>query len=79
VEHGGYFDARGVARVYEMTFVDSVWQLWRTWADFSPLAFSQRFTGTFSDDGTTIAGCWETSNDGSNWAHDFALLYVKVA
>ena len=44
-----YFDSRGVARVYEMSFDDGVWKLWRD----SP-GFSQRFAGTFSDDGNTI-------------------------
>jgi hypothetical protein len=34
--------------------------------DASPGSF-QRFTGTFSDDRTTIAGHWEASEDGSTW------------
>ena len=41
-----YFDSRGVFRVYEMSLRDNVWKLWRGSPDFS-----QRFTGTFSDDG----------------------------
>src|SRR6202035_5120275 len=45
-----YFDSRGVARLYEMSYADGVWKLWRTVVDFSPLDFSQRYTGTFSDD-----------------------------
>jgi hypothetical protein len=73
-----YFDSRGVARVYEMSFGDGLWKLWRNSADFSPLTFSQRFTGTFGDDGKTINGRWETSNDGSSWEHDFGLTYTKV-
>src|SRR5688572_23781197 len=32
-----YFDERGVARVYTMTFDDGVWTLERTRHDFSPL------------------------------------------
>ena len=56
-----YFDSRGVARVYKMSLEDGVWKLWRDEPDFSPLDFHQRFAGTFSDDGTTIAGSWETS------------------
>jgi hypothetical protein len=72
-----YFDSRGVARVYEMSIDNGVWKLWRDSPDFSPLNFSQRFTGTFSDDGNTIEGRWETSNDGSNWEHDFDLTYRK--
>ena len=50
-----YFDSRGVARVYEMSLDAGVWRLWRGSADFSPLEFSQRFAGTFSDDGKTIS------------------------
>jgi len=73
-----YFDSRGVARVYEMSFDNGVWKLWRTSADFSPLDFSQRFTGTFSDDGASIEGRWETSSDGSTWELDFDLTYTKV-
>jgi hypothetical protein len=73
-----YFDSRGVARVYEMSLHDGVWELLRNAADFSPLDFSQRFTGTFSDDGRTIAGRWETSSDGSSWEHDFDLTYTRV-
>jgi hypothetical protein len=73
-----YFDSRGVARVYEMSFSDGVWKLWRDSADFSPLNFRQRFTGTFSGDGNTIHGPWETSRDGSSWEHDFDLTYTRV-
>ena len=64
-----YFDTRGVARVYKMSFEE---------ADFSPLDFSQRYTGTFSDDGTTIAGAWEICHDGKTWEHDFDLSYTKA-
>ena len=53
-----YFDSRGVSRVYEMTFSDRVWTLQRFAA--AP-DFSQRFTGTFSEDANTIAGSWESS------------------
>jgi hypothetical protein len=48
-----YFDSRGVARVYKMSVEDGVWKLWRDEPDFSPLDFSQRFTGSFSADGET--------------------------
>jgi hypothetical protein len=73
-----YFDSRGVARVYAMTFDNGVWTLSRTAADFSPLDFSQRFTGTFGDDGRTICGGWELAHDGSTWEHDFDLVYTRV-
>jgi hypothetical protein len=72
-----YFDSRGVVRVYAMTFSDGVWKLLRDKPDFSPLAFSQRFTGTFSDDGNTIAGLWEIRR-GSSWERDFDLSYTRV-
>ena len=73
-----YFDSRGIARLYEMGFAEGVWTLSRTEADFSPLEFSQRYTGRFSDDGSTIRGSWESSSDGRVWAHDFELLYTKT-
>jgi hypothetical protein len=73
-----YFDSRGVARVYKMSFQNGVWKLWRDERDFSPLDFSQRFTGTFSDDGQTIAGAWEINHDGKTWDHDFDLTYRKI-
>jgi hypothetical protein len=37
-----YFDSRGVARVYKMSFEDRVWRLWRDELDLSPLDFAQR-------------------------------------
>ncbi len=72
-----YFDSRGVARVYAMTFRDGVWTLLRDTPDFTPLSFSQRFTGTFSDGGDTIAGQWESSHDGANWELDFTITYTR--
>ncbi len=72
-----YFDSRGVARVYRMSFADGVWKLWRDSADYSPLDFSQRFEGRFSDDGNTIAGRWEICHDGSTWEKDFDLTYIR--
>jgi hypothetical protein len=73
-----YFDSRGVARVYRMSLEDGVWKLWRDRPDLSPLSFSQRFAGTFSDDGKTIAGSWEICHDGETWEHDFDLTYTKA-
>jgi hypothetical protein len=74
-----YFDTRGVARVYKMSLEDGVWKLWRDQPDFSPLDFSQRFTGTLGEDGNTIAGAWEICHDGKTWEHDFDLTYTKGA
>ena len=72
-----YFDSRGVARVYRMSLEGGVWKLWRDAPDFSPLDFSQRYTGTFADDGNTIVGAWEI-NHGETWEHDFRLTYTKI-
>jgi hypothetical protein len=68
-----YFDSRGIARVYEMTFADNIWTLQRIAA--AP-DFSQRFTGTFDHD--TIVGQWQSSSDGMNWDPDFELTYTRV-
>jgi hypothetical protein len=70
--------SRGIARVYKTSIEDGLWKLWRDEPDFSPLDFSQRFTGTFSADGKTIAGRWEICHDGKTWEHDFDLTYTKA-
>jgi hypothetical protein len=72
-----YFDSRGIARVYKMSFADGVWKLWRDEPDFSPLTFSQRYTGSFGDEGRTIAGACEIRHDGKTWEHDFDLTYRR--
>lgn len=77
VQH--YFDARGVARLYAMTFDGRTWTLERGEADFSPLDFHQRFVGRFSDDRSTIDGEWLTSADGRDWSRDFGLSYTRIA
>ena len=51
-----YFDSRGIARVYAMTFDGRVWTLEQRTTNFTPLSFHQRWSGTFSDDGETILG-----------------------
>jgi hypothetical protein len=68
-----YSDERGVCRVYEMSIGDGEWKLWR---DGDP--FSQRFTGTFSEDGNTITGRWEIAEDGINYETDFNLVFRRV-
>jgi hypothetical protein len=69
-----YFDSRGVHRIYEMSLSDGEWKLWRD----APDPFPQRFNGTFSDDGKTIAARWEKAEDGDNWETDFDLTYRKA-
>src|SRR5690348_16055459 len=73
-----YFDSRGVVRLYAMTLAGGVWTLTRESPDFTPLDFRQRFTGTFSADGNTIDGAWESGRDGGGWEHDFALTYRRA-
>ena len=73
-----YFDSRGVVRLYEMAFDGREWTLLRRTPDFSPLDFQQRYVGTFSEDGDTIDGQWETSDDGHQWQTDFRLTYRRA-
>jgi hypothetical protein len=68
-----YYDSRGVSRVYQMSFGEGVWRLWRE----AP-GFWQRFSGTLGDDGGSIRGAWEKSPDGSRWELDFDLIYKRV-
>lgn len=67
-----YADDRGVSRVYEMSFADGLWKIWRA----AP-GFHQRFAGRIRPDGKTIEGSWEKSEDGSSWEKDFDLSYVR--
>ncbi|MCW3123702.1 MAG: hypothetical protein JWQ38_3194 [Flavipsychrobacter sp.] len=67
-----YFDDRQYSRVYEMSFENGIWKIWRNSPDFI-----QRFTGMVSEDKKMISGCWEKSTDGKTWSHDFDLKYVK--
>jgi hypothetical protein len=74
-----YFDERGVARIYEMSFEAGVWKMERTKPDFSPFDFSQRFTGALSGDGSRIQGTWEIADDHKTWRKDFDLIYSRVS
>jgi hypothetical protein len=68
-----YYDSRKVSRVYEMSFSDDTWKMWRNSPDFS-----QRFEGKVSQDRNTITAHWEKSSDGSTWEHDFDVTYTKA-
>ena len=70
VQH--YFDSRGVVRRYEMSFADGVWRTWRTSQD----DFDQRMTLAFADDGMTMTGEGEMTEDGA-WRHDFAITCTR--
>jgi hypothetical protein len=67
-----YFDSRGVARVYAMTFDGTTWTLERDDEDFA-----QRYTGEFS--GGRIDGRWEIKGpDESEFRLDFELAYERA-
>ena len=70
-----YFDERGMFRVYAASLDDSTWRFWR---EASAPDFSQRFTGTFTDDGNAITGRGQLSHDGKTWDADLNLNYRKV-
>ena len=67
-----YFDSRGVFRTYEVRIDDHAWRIWRD----AP-GFSQRFTGTITDNGDTIAGTWQLNRDDVTWADDLAITYRR--
>ena len=69
-----YYDARSVSRIYEMSFSEGVWKMWRE----AP-GFWQRYEGTVSKNGKTITACWEKSSDGTRWEHDFDVTYTKIS
>ena len=68
-----YYDTRKVSRVYEMSFSNGAWKMWR-----NSQSFSQRFEGKFSDDGNTITAHWQKSSNDSIWEHDFDVTYTRV-
>jgi hypothetical protein len=70
-----YADDRGVSRVYEMSFSDDTWRMWRD----TP-AFSQRFDAEVGAGRTEINGSWQKSVDGGRtWEHDFKVRYTRRA
>lgn len=67
-----YTDERGVARIYQMSLEDGIWKMWRNSPDFS-----QRMTGTFSDNGSIITVHGQLSRDGSTWEQDLNVTYTR--
>jgi hypothetical protein len=61
-----------VTRVYQMSLSDRIWKRWR-----DEPGFSQRSTGTLSDDGMTITIQSELSCDGLSWERDLSLTYRR--
>jgi hypothetical protein len=69
-----YFDSRGVARVYDSRLDDRTWMLSRADEDFH-----QRFIAEVGEDGRTMDGRWERSDDqGSTWEHDFDMNFRRT-
>jgi hypothetical protein len=68
-----YFDSRGVHRVYGVSLRDGVWRMWR----HAP-GFSQRFAGTFGDNGDTIEGLWKLSRDDTTWDDDLKITFRRT-
>ena len=68
-----YFDDRHFSRVYEMSYKDGIWKIWRNAPNFT-----QSFEGRVSEDKNTITGAWGKSTDGKKWEHDFDLIYKRV-
>lgn len=68
-----YYDARGVSRIYEMSFNDGVWKMWR-----NAQGFSQRFKGVLGKSRSSITAEWSKSNDGKKWEHDFNVKYTRM-
>lgn len=68
-----YADARGVCRIYRMTFDGRLWQMQGQAAD----GFHQRFEGTL--DSGVITARWDHSADGLDWRADFDVTYRKQA
>jgi hypothetical protein len=55
-----------------MKLEGGAWKMWR-----ESTGFSQRMTGTFSDDMKTIRVHGQLSRDGSNWEQDLDITYSR--
>ena len=69
-----YFDSRGVFRIYETSIEEKAWR----WRRLVP-GFSQRFTGTFADGGSTIVGQSELMEDDANRKGDLSITDSRGA
>jgi hypothetical protein len=68
-------DARGVRRVYRMTFDGRTW----TMRGATENGYQQTFTGAMDAERRTITAKWESSRDGESWNHDFDETYTRVS
>ena len=67
-----YYDSRGVFRSCAASIDANAWR----WSRMAP-GFSQRFTGTFADDGATILGLCELCQDDVHWHDDLRITYRR--
>lgn len=67
-----YFDERGISRKFDVSMSGNVLKYWR----IIP-GFSQRFTGTLSEDGNTIVGLSELCEDDVTWMRDLELTFQR--
>jgi len=67
-----YYDSRGVFRDYASSIDETAWR----WSSDAP-GFSQRFVGTFADEGNTIVGQSQLRRDDVNWKDDLAITYRR--
>jgi hypothetical protein len=68
-----YFDPRGIHRIFNVDITANTWRF-----SNNASGFSQRFTGTLSDDHTTIDGQGERSEDGTTWQPDLTITYRRT-
>lgn len=71
--HMHYYDSRGVFRDMNVSIDAKELRFER----IAP-GFSQRFTGTFTDDGATIDGLWHLNEDGRTWHDDVKITYRRT-
>lgn len=67
-----YFDSRGVSRVYDVNVDADTLRFSRTAPELS-----QRFVGTLTDNGNTLAGRWQMCEDDKHWRDDLAITYRR--
>jgi hypothetical protein len=67
-----YFDSRGVFRLYDFTIDAKSYRFER----LAP-GFSQRLTGTFTDNGNTIIGVSQLREDDVTWRDDLKITYRR--
>ncbi len=66
-----YHDNRDVSRIFEMSFINGVVDIWR----YKP-GFSQRLMATLEGKGE-LTGEWLYSSDGVSWHRDYRVRYSR--